>query len=235
MNNLFILLFFFVCFITIWNCFTTSIETISSTQIAKCGFIFIDGGSNVGDTISKFSAVLSSSPNFGSFNRFQIELGISQWLKKYSYDSQMRKKEICVFGVEGNAKFSTTLKIAEKNCSEENFYCKIFVESVITAENRANQTVYLQVDPSERSIASSIVHLKQVESQKVLMQPAVGISISSLVHPHLKEHGHVLLKLDIEGRKSFYFLQLFQTFYIVIEALNMKPFSACWIPTFVNS
>ena len=122
-------LFLFIIFAGVY----ALIKTKAST---KCEFVFIDGGSNRGDTIEWFSGNKEKADSKRVIRMtchvFQFPCEMIEMKKKImsKYDTSI--SDFCVYGFEGNSYFSKTLKakVEEKRALFKQV--EVFTETVIS-------------------------------------------------------------------------------------------------------
>jgi hypothetical protein len=165
-------------------------------EYSKCKNVFIDGGSNVGDTVKKFimgPTVFPSSP-----------------FAKYAWSPTLPKrplpprKDFCIFGFEGNPVFTERLRALENDTAitSQAKLVKFYTQTVISS-TPGNITFYLDVvNKGVNFWGSSILetHPAVASSGKVSVTAQ-----SVMLGPFLEEvlgddySGTVMIKMDIEG------------------------------------
>eukprot|EP00871_Galdieria_phlegrea_P004220 jgi/Galph1/479/GphlegSOOS_G5246.1 len=180
--------------VAVFGCFF--LFKISSPQ---CSHIFIDLGSNSGDTIQKF--VFPDDPKHQhSF--------LSQWVRKH----QWKAKDFCIYGFEGNPRFSKELEKLQNSIKNTVKSIRIFTETVATTTN-GPVTFYLDELSYEHNYwGSSLVPSHRdvwMSGKKSII--SYGIDFSSFLAQLLscsfhscsraKQGKTVIVQMDVEGEE----------------------------------
>lgn len=88
---------------------------------SKCDYIFIDGGVNTGDTLAAFAGTA-----YGEISEVRMQI-----FKRFNVSAS----DFCVFGFEGNSRFTGLLKKTEDKLASTFQHIEIFTETILTDRN----------------------------------------------------------------------------------------------------
>lgn len=146
---------------------------------SHCDYVFIDGGANVGDTLFTFS---------GEKDEEIVEMR-NEIFEQHNVTSE----DFCIFGFEGNPRFTGILKKAEAKLSEKAKLSKIFTATVLNDREGATK---LYISPTHHG--SSIEWRKTTgKIRKRNFEVVSSVDIVSFLEQFQPKV--IFLKLNIEG------------------------------------
>ena len=181
----------------------------SISELKRCKNVFLDFGSNVGDSVGKFIDTAFYSCKKGkkeegvryNVNNFEFETGqynqITGSFKKVSLQSGSEPHEYCVYGVEGNPVFTERLQKLEKNIMSmsprpiQNLH--MLTEHVGSGTDGPTKLFLDTVNEKHNFWGSSIIESHQdvlksaneLNNGTVSFAPVTGITLSSLMKQSL--------------------------------------------------
>lgn len=171
-----------------------------------CSHIFIDLGSNVGDSIEKFV------DPYNHQHRHSI-------LAKIVREHQWKAKDFCIYGMEGNPRFNEKLRNLERSLVSTCKRIKIFTETVATTQN-GMVTFYLDQNSYQHNFwgSSLIASHRDVWMSGKKSIPVYGIDFSSFLAQvlecsftscyHRRKAKTVIVQMDVEGEEYSILRQL---------------------------
>jgi len=189
-NYLFIMLFLALLVLT---------GLVMWKRSTPCSHIFIDLGSNIGDSIEKFV-----DPHNHQYQHSR--------LAKLVREHQWRAKDFCIYGFEGNPRFNERLEALEKSLASVTKRIRIFTETVATTRNGL-VPFYLDMHSFQHNFwgSSLVASHKDVWMSGNKSIQVYGIDFSSFLARvlrcsipscfHRRKAKTVVVQMDVEGEE----------------------------------
>jgi len=150
-----------------------------------CKHVFIDGGSNKGDTIDAFVGIAEN----GEIDRKHR----GEKSMRDRFLEGIRVQDVCYFGFEGNARWSTTLKEKEAKLTRQHTLKLIEIRTETVLLDEAKNLTFF-IDPSGDSVGSSFEKGSRRDWQE---SHVTGVDLAAFIDQF--DFESLFLKLDIEG------------------------------------
>jgi hypothetical protein len=168
-----------------------------NVNYAQCKHVFIDGGSNRGDTIDTVAGVAENG---------EITEMRNDYLKAISTGID----EVCYFGFEGNSKFDALLKRKQEKYASKFKLIEMRTRTVLLNETK-NLTFY--IDPAEAATGSTLVSedthtITDFHRAGAQKQDVKALDLAAFIDQFELES--LFLKLDVEGAEYPIFQRVFR-------------------------